>query len=248
LGIRTAAGCIRSAKGAVRATKLARNTRATGADGSSVLRVFLKSASLKRGAILIRYTIDMRKSSLIAIICLLFSASVSLWAADVPRPAPAASYKTPTGATISIADYKGKVVALEFLITTCPHCQKCSTLLQKMYNEYGARGFQPLGVATNDMAHMLVPDYVKQFGLSFPVAFAPREKAHEFLQLPLMLIMYVPQLVFIDRHGVIQAQYGGQDKFFLDEENNMRKQIEAMLGDAKKPASAKPAAVKKTSS
>ncbi|MBK5290677.1 MAG: TlpA family protein disulfide reductase [Acidobacteriia bacterium] len=184
----------------------------------------------------------MRNFSLVAPVCLLLSVSVSLQAADVPRPAPAASYKTPTGATINIADYKGKVVALEFLITTCPHCQRCSALLQKMYKEYGPRGFQPLGVATNDMAHMLVPDYVRQFGLSYPVGYAPREKAHEFLQLPLMLIMYVPQLVFIDRQGVIRAQYGGQDKFFTDEETNMRKQIEAMLSDAKPAGGAKKSA------
>jgi peroxiredoxin len=175
----------------------------------------------------------MRNSSLPAATSLLLTVAMTLSAADIPRPAPAISYRTPTGATINLADYKGKVVALEFLITTCPHCQRCSALLQKMQQEYGPRGFQALGVATNDMAHMLVPDYVKQFGLTFPVGFAPREKAHEFLQIPLMLIMYVPQLAFIDREGVIRAQYGGQDKFFTDEENNMRKQIEALLGTGK---------------
>jgi peroxiredoxin len=179
-----------------------------------------------------------------ALLCALLSFSMTLAAADVPRPSPALSFRTPTGATVNLADYKGKVVALEFLITTCPHCQRCSSLLQKMYQEYGPRGFQPIGVATNDMAHMLVPDYVKTYGLQFPVGFAKREVAHEFLQIPLMLIMYVPQLAFIDRQGVIRAQYGGQDKFFQDEENNMRKQIEALLGAAK-PAAGARKAVKK---
>jgi hypothetical protein len=36
----------------------------------------------------------------------------------------------------------------------------------------------------------------------------------EFLQHPMMLIMYVPQLVFIDRKGVIQAQFQGGSDFF----------------------------------
>jgi len=165
--------------------------------------------------------------------------ATTLPAADVPRPAPAASFRTPTGATVNLADYKGKVVALEFLITTCPACQRCSGLLQKMQTEFGSRGFQAIGVATNDMAHMLVPDYVKQLGLSYPVAYAPREKAHEFLQIPLMLIMYVPQLVFIDRQGTIRAQFGGRDNFFENEEVNMRKQIESLLGGGARPASKK---------
>jgi peroxiredoxin len=157
-------------------------------------------------------------------------------AADIPRPAPAATFRTTSGTPINLADYKGKVVALEFLITTCPACQRCSGMLQRMQQEYGPRGFQAIGVATNDMAHMLVDDYRKQLGLTFPLGFAPRDKAHEFLQIPLMLIMYVPQLVFIDREGVIRAQHGGQDKFFSNEEANMRSQIEALLGAAKPAA------------
>jgi peroxiredoxin len=152
-------------------------------------------------------------------------------AAEVPRPAPAVSYPTTTGTNINLANYKGKVVCLQFLLTTCSHCQTTSGILQRMYQQYGPKGFQVLGVATNDNAASLVPNYIRSLGLSFPVGYTSREKAHEFLQLPLMMIMYVPQLVFIDRQGVIRAQYGGaSEPFFLDRENNIRKQIESMLG------------------
>jgi peroxiredoxin len=157
------------------------------------------------------------------------AAAFVLEGADIPRPAPAMTFKTPSGGVIDLTQHRGKIVALEFLITTCPHCQKCSQILQKMQDEYGPKGFQALGVATNEMAHMLVPDYVKNFALRFPVGFAPREQAHEFLQHPMMLIMYVPQLVFIDRKGVIQAQFQGGSDFFKDEEKNVRAKIEEML-------------------
>lgn len=157
------------------------------------------------------------------------AATFVLQGADLPRPAPAMTFKMPNGGVIDLTQYKGKVVALEFLITTCPHCQKCSQILQKMQDEYGPKGFQALGVATNDMAQMLVPDYVKNFALRFPVGFAPRDQAHEFLQHPTMLIMYVPQLVFIDRKGMIQAQYAGGSDFFKEEETSVRAKIEEML-------------------
>jgi hypothetical protein len=81
-----------------------------------------------------------------------------------------------------------------------------------------------------------VPDYTKNFGIRFPVGFAPREQAHEFLQHPLMQIMYVPQLVFIDRKGLIKAQYAGGSDFFKDEETNIRKQIDQMLKEQPAPA------------
>jgi peroxiredoxin len=181
------------------------------------------------------------------------AAAFVLPGADIPRPAPNMTFKTPSGGVIDPAQYRGKIVALEFLITTCPHCQKCSQILQKMQDEYGSRGFQALGVATNEMAHMLVPDYVKNFGLRFPVGFAPREQAHEFLQHPMMLIMYMPQLVFIDRKGTIRSQNTGGSDFFKDEEKNIRAKIEELLKDgtgvarpagkgAAKPRTAAPAA------
>ncbi len=166
------------------------------------------------------------------------TAALALQGADLPRPAPNMTFKMPAGGVIDLAQYRGKIVALEFLITTCPHCQKCSQILQKMQDEYGPKGFQALGVATNEMAHMLVPDYVKNFALRFPVGFAPREQAHEFLQHPLMLIMYVPQLVFIDRKGVILSQFAGGSDFFKEEEKNVRGKIEEMLkGTASAPTS-----------
>lgn len=168
-------------------------------------------------------------------------------AADIPRPAPAMTFPLVNGGTIDLASYRGKVIALEFLNTTCPHCQKCSQVLQRMQQEYGPKGFQALGVAINEMAHMLVPDYIRNYGLTYPVGYAQREKAHEFLQHPTMLIMYVPQLVFIDKKGIIRAQYPGGDKFFQDEERNIRNQIEALLKEpGGAPAPAKKASPKKT--
>ncbi|MEZ5356298.1 MAG: TlpA disulfide reductase family protein [Bryobacteraceae bacterium] len=154
-----------------------------------------------------------------------------LHAADLPRPTPAMVFKKPEGGVIDPKQFLGKVVALEFMITTCPHCQRCSQILQKMQNEYGDKGFQALGVATNDMAHMLVPDFKKNYGIHFPMGWAPRDDAHSFLQHPAMLIMYVPQLVFIDRKGVIRAQFAGNDDFFRDEERNVRNQITSLLNE-----------------
>ena len=157
------------------------------------------------------------------------AAAFVLQGADIPRPAPNMTFKLPQGGVIDLAQYRGKIVALEFLITTCPHCQKCSQILQKMQDEYGPKGFQAIGVATNEMAQMLVPDYVKNFALRFPVGFAPREQAHEFLQHPMMLIMYVPQLVFIDRKGNIRSQHAGGSDFFKEEEKSVRAAIEDLL-------------------
>ncbi len=160
-------------------------------------------------------------------------------ATDVPRPASDLTIPLVNGQRIQLNQYKGKVVALEFLLTNCPGCQKCSQTMEKLFREYGSRGFQPVGVAINQMAHLLVPDYIKQFGLSYPVGYGDRDMAVNFLKHPVMLQMMMPQLVVIDRKGVIRAQYGGSDDFFRDEEKNLRQLVEKLLkegAETKAPA------------
>ncbi len=152
-------------------------------------------------------------------------------AAEVPRPAPEFAVKLPNGQQLLLSQFRGKVVALEFLLTTCPACQDASRVLDRLYKEYGSRGFQPIGVAFNDMAMMLVPDYVKNLGLTFPVGVGVRESVLDFLQHSPIMRMLVPQLVIVDRKGIIRAQYGAEHPFFLDKEKNMRTLIEALLAE-----------------
>lgn len=170
-------------------------------------------------------------------------AAFSLIAADIPRPAPKTVFPAPNGATIDASKYAGKVVALEFLLTTCPHCQKTAAILQRMQEEYGARGFQALGVATNTEVPAVVEDFRRQFGIKFPVGFTPREAAHAYLQHPVMQTMYMPQLVFIDKKGTIRAQYPGGHNFYDDmrQVQNMRDQIEALLKESGMTSAPKPA-------
>ncbi len=156
-------------------------------------------------------------------------------AADLPRQAPDFKFKMPNGQEASLGQYKGKVVALEFLLTTCPHCQQTSMLMERLQKEYGPRGFQALGVAINDPSGALVRQYIQQYRLTYPVGFSTnRDAVVGFLQHPVMMSLMMPQLVFIDRNGNIQAQYAGTDDFFKNEEKNVRQQITNLLNSAGK--------------
>jgi peroxiredoxin len=171
----------------------------------------------------------------------------SLVGADIPRPAPELAIKMVGGGDLQLSKYRGKVIGLEFGLTTCVYCQRTATALQKMNQEFGPRGFQPLVMAINDMAQIHVQDFVKQFSLTFPVGYGQRDTAVTFLQHPVIMQLLMPQLVFIDRKGVIRAQYGGGDPFYKDEEKNMREMIVSLLKETGAPpsAKAKPAAAKK---
>lgn len=63
----------------------------------------------------------MRKAILISALAL-----VPVFAAEVPRKAPELVVQLPEGGQKLLSDYRGKVVCVEFLFTTCPHCQHSS--------------------------------------------------------------------------------------------------------------------------
>src|SRR5580704_1771550 len=90
-------------------------------------------------------------------------------AADLPRKAPDLTIALTTGSSIQLSQYKGKVVAVCFILTTCPHCQKTIGFLNKAQKDYGSRGFQVLASAIEDGAPAHVPGFIKQFDTQFPV-------------------------------------------------------------------------------
>ena len=151
-------------------------------------------------------------------------------AVEVPRPSPDFAIDVPGGKQITIGQYKGKVCVLAFIRTSCPHCQKTVGYLTTLQNEYASRGVQVIASATDEMAGMLVPDFIQHFKPSFPVGFSRYDSVVQYLQHDPMFKLYVPQLVFIDRQGTIRAQYEGGDKFFVeDQEKHLREQVETLL-------------------
>lgn len=171
-------------------------------------------------------------------------------AATVPRPAPEFAVLIPKGNQILLSQYRGKVVLIEFLFTTCPHCQTASQIMSRLQTEYGPQGFQAVGVAFNDMAHMLVPDFVRDYKVNYPVGYSPREPIQNFLQAPENEALHVPQLVFIDRKGVIRQQSLARGDTVTHTEANMRKMIQQLLaepGSASSPKTSAGPVKKKTS-
>ena len=152
-------------------------------------------------------------------------------AGTLPRPAGEFSVSTTAGKPVLLSQYKGKVVALMFFLTYCSHCQKITSFLIEDQNQYGPRGFQVLASAVEDGAAAAVPGFLKKFNPPFPVGYNVRQPVVDFLQRPIAERLLMPQLVFIDRRGVLLEQYAG-DSPFLDEAKaaqNLRSKIEELL-------------------
>lgn len=178
---------------------------------------------------------------------LAFTLSVLASAATTPRPAPELVIEMPKSGSLLLSQYKGKVTIVEFLFTTCPHCQNAAQMMSRLQTEYGPKGFQALGVAFNDMANMFVSDFVRDFKVNYPVGYSSRATVHSFLQHDPNLGMHVPQIVIIDRKGVIRHQSLPREDSVTATEKFLRSNIDTLL---KEPATAprKPTAAKKSAS
>jgi peroxiredoxin len=151
------------------------------------------------------------------------------------RPAPDYKIKFVDGTSVPLSSFRGKVVALLFVFTTCPHCQHDSEVFTKLANEYGSRGFQPIDVAFNTMANLYVRDFVKDHGITYPVGFDTQENALGFLGFSVMDRFVVPQIVWIDRKGNIRSQTPpmGDDKML--QEAYWRNMIETLTKEPSAP-------------
>jgi peroxiredoxin len=167
-------------------------------------------------------------------------------AADLPRKAADYTINMNKAAPITLSQYKGKPVVLAFILTYCSHCQRTVGFLNKDQVEYGPRGLQVLASAIDSGAQMALPMFIKNFNTQFPVGYNDGMTAISFMNHPLAKVPIMPMLAFIDKDGMIRAQFeGDDDKFFGPEhEQNLKTQIEALLkaGTAKAPAARKSSA------
>ena len=114
-----------------------------------------------------------------------------------------------------------------------------------------ARGLQVLASATEDMAAAALPGFLRQFDPPFPVGVNTTAEFITYMQHPVMLQLYMPGLVFIDKSGMIVAQYEGRDSFLEETsvEKNIRAKVEQMLtppAAAPKKTAPKKASAKKS--
>lgn len=162
----------------------------------------------------------------------------------VPRPSKELEIVEPNGKHDLLTNYRGKVIVVQFLFTTCPHCQAYSQQLSKLQNEYGPRGFQALGAAFNEEANPgTVAKYINDFKVNFPIGPVARDTVLSYLGFSIMDRLVVPQIALIDRKGQIreQSEANPTGPPPLQNEQHLRASIEKLLAEGAAGKSAAPA-------
>ena len=155
--------------------------------------------------------------------------------AQVPRKSPELSISEPSsGKSTSLSSFKGKVVVLEFFFFQSEHCMHVAQILNKLNRDLGSRGFQPVGIVFDPpkvatSAEKVIPSLVDYFKLTYPVGFSSKADVDTYLGRTGNELLPIPQVVVIDRAGMIRAVTGERTNPKLEDETSLRALIDGLL-------------------
>jgi thiol-disulfide isomerase/thioredoxin len=149
------------------------------------------------------------------------------------KQAPAFTLEDLSGKKISLADYKGKALLINFWATWCGPCKLETPWLVDLQKQYAAKGFEILGVDTEDddvtpadksawaKDKAAVAQFVQQERMPYPVLLGGDSISHEYGDFEAM-----PTSFFVDRSGkIIAAQMG------ITSQDDMALKIRQALGE-----------------
>ena len=140
------------------------------------------------------------------------------------NPAPAFTLQDLNGNNVSLSDFQGKVVILDFWATWCPPCVKEIPHFIELYEQYKDKGFVMVGISLDQAGISVVKSFAQKYQINYPILMTDGrvDKAYGGIQ-------SIPTTFVIDSAGSISKKYVGYiDKAVFEAD------IKALLADAEK--------------
>jgi thiol-disulfide isomerase/thioredoxin len=128
---------------------------------------------------------------------------------------PASNFpmKQLNGAPLRLADYRGKVILIDFFASWCAPCREEVPRLVEWQSEYGSRGLQVIGIAMDDDASA-AEKFSREFHINYPVVAGSASLADRFGG-----VLGLPANIVISRDGrVVSTHLGVVDLSSLERE------------------------------
>ncbi|MFC7370108.1 peroxiredoxin family protein [Fictibacillus iocasae] len=120
--------------------------------------------------------------------------------------APNFTLKNLEGQTVSLKDYRGKKVILNFWATWCPPCREEMPDMQKFYSENQDKDMEILAVNLThaEKDKKAIGEFADQYEVSFPILLDRKGET-----VNLFKAVSIPTTYFIDSEGTVQKVHIG---------------------------------------
>ena len=115
------------------------------------------------------------------------------------KPAPAFRLRTLDGGEVSLADYRGRPVIVNFWASWCIPCKEEFPLFAEARSQYAADGLEILGIVHDDDP-VAAQAFAGSEGAAWPMLLDPDDAVWDSY-----FATAVPMSFFIDREGVVRA-------------------------------------------
>ncbi len=153
---------------------------------------------------------------LVILVAMVFFAPLSLHAA--PRSgqlAPNFKVVTTSGQPVSLENYRGYVLVIDFFATWCQPCRESIPHLNEMNRKFGKQGLQVLGMSADEDGERLVKAFADAHRITYPIALAGETTLVDFG------VRSVPVMFVIDKKGRVAEVFRG----FTDEVGRSTEQL-----------------------
>jgi peroxiredoxin len=126
------------------------------------------------------------------------------------QPAPAFKVVTTSGQSVSMDNYQGRVLVLDFFATWCQPCRMSIPHLVKMNQKYGKQGLQILGMSADEDGERVLASFTAEQHINYPVALAGDTVTEAFG------VRSVPVMFVIDKKGRVAGVFRGYSDEIAD--------------------------------
>lgn len=137
-----------------------------------------------------------------------------------PTPAPYFKLDSMAGKPVSLDQYKGQVVMINFWASWCGPCRTEMPLLEKLHAKYKPMGFTMIGVNVEPDSN-LAAKWLASTPVTFPILFDTKSEVSK-----LYSVAGMPSTVIIDRKGNLRWLHRG---YKAGDENEYLDQIRALV-------------------
>lgn len=134
----------------------------------------------------------------------IFALAYNVTAQNVGSVAPQFTLKDIDGKSVSLNDYKNKVIILDFWATWCPPCREEIPDFIALQNEYGKKGLQIIGIAVDRDGIKSVKPFYENMGMNYPVLLTDGKVESKYGG-----IRAIPTTFIIDKKDSIAKKYVG---------------------------------------